>query len=85
MALRPSPDVIAKRLDQSAVLVDISTNRVFELNETGIRIWELLSQGTTVDAIAHQLIAEFDVEQLQATREVNALISRLESEGLLET
>ena len=49
LVLRPNPEVIAKRLDQTTVLVDISTSRIFELNETGTRIWELLGQGLNVE------------------------------------
>ena len=66
LVLRPNPDVIAKRLDQNTVLVDISTSRIFELNETGTRIWELLGQGLNVEQIVQHLVSEFEVEDSQA-------------------
>jgi hypothetical protein len=82
-ALRPSPDVIAKRLDQAAVLVHIPTSRIFELNETGTRIWELLGQGLNPERIARRLVEEFDVEDARASEEVSRLLTRLATEGLL--
>src|SRR5215510_5014894 len=53
---RPNPDVIAKRLDDAAVLVHLGTNRIFELNGTGMRVWELLGQGLGVDGIVRRLV-----------------------------
>jgi hypothetical protein len=81
--LRPNPEVIGKRLDQATVLVHIPTSRIFELNETGSRVWELLGQGLDADRIAHHLVDEFDVEDLQAADEVKNLLVRLRAEGLL--
>jgi len=83
MALRPNPDVVAKRLDEATVLVHIPTNRIFELNETGSRVWELLGQEVDRDRIVQHLIDEFDVENNQAASEVNDLLVRLQKEGLL--
>jgi Coenzyme PQQ synthesis protein D (PqqD) len=80
---KPNPDVLSKRLGQDTVLVHIATNRIFELNETGTRVWELLGQGLTIDRITHHLIEEFNVEATQAAGEVKELIVQLRAEGLL--
>ena len=85
IALRPNPEVIMKRLDEAAILVNIATNRIFELNETGTRVWELLDQGLDVDRIAPHLVGEFDVEDARAASEVKNLLLRLQTEGLLVT
>ena len=80
---RPNPEVIAKRLDQDTVLVDISTSRIFELNETGTRIWELLGQGLNVEQILQHLVSEFEVEDSQAAEELKTLLSQLQDQGLV--
>ena len=85
LVLRPNPEVIAKRLDQTTVLVDISTGRIFELNETGTRVWELLGQGLSVEHIVQHLVLEFEVADSQAAEEVTKLLSQLQNEGLLAT
>jgi len=84
LVLRPNPEVIAKRLDQATVLVDISTSRIFELNETGTRIWELLGQGLNVEQIVQHLVSEFEVEDSHAAEELKALLSQLRDQGLVE-
>ena len=59
LVLHPNPEVIAKRLDQTTVLVDISTGRIFELNETGTRVWELLGQGLGVNQSLESAVSTF--------------------------
>ncbi len=80
---RPNPEVIAKRLDRTSVLVHLATNKIFELNETGTRVWELLGNGLDIDSIVHHLVDEFQVEDMRAADEVKKLLAQLESAGLL--
>ena len=50
---RPNPDVIATTLEDSeSVLLDVKTRRYYSLNETGTRIWELLTDGQAVSGKA---------------------------------
>jgi hypothetical protein len=85
VTLRPNPDVIAKRLDQTSVLVHIPTNRIFELNETGSRVWEMIGESLNADQIVRRLADEFEVEEAQAADEVTELLTRLRDEGLLSS
>jgi hypothetical protein len=81
--LKPNPDVIAKRLDEVAVLVDVSTNRIFELNHTGARVWELMGEGFDSEQIVRLLVDEFDADLPIVASEVDNLLGRLRMEGLL--
>jgi hypothetical protein len=79
--LRPAADVIARRLGESAVLIRLNTNRIYELNDTGARIWELLSEGATRQQVVEALGAEFDDARIPEA--VDELIAMLRSEGLV--
>jgi hypothetical protein len=81
--LTPKADIVCRRLGDSAVLIDLETNGIFELNRTGFRVWELLHDGLTIDAMVHRLQAEFGVERLRATAEVETLLARLREERLV--
>jgi Coenzyme PQQ synthesis protein D (PqqD) len=83
--LRPQPDVVSRRLDDRTVLVNLRTNRIFELNRTGARFWELLGEGSSESQIVEGLLAEFDVPQDQLEREVRELTSQLLDEGLISS
>lgn len=80
---RPSPDVVAKRLGDSVVLVHMGTNRISELNRTGARLWELLTEGYDRAEIEERMLQEFDVNRAQLTAEIDALLSSLQAEGLV--
>ncbi len=84
MTWRPHPDVVGRRTDRSAVLVHVSANQIFELNETGARIWELISQGQSSTEVVHTLTHEFEISEARAHEELMALVQALNAAGLLE-
>ena len=67
-----------------AVLVDLATNNVFELNRTGRRVWEMLAEGAGRNAIRDRLEEEFTAESGQIENEVDALLTALRDEQLIE-
>jgi hypothetical protein len=81
--LRPRPGVVARDMNGSAVLVHLDTNRIYELNATGARIWSLLEQGLDRQSILSQLCEEFAVPAADIEQEVGELLAMLESEGLI--
>jgi hypothetical protein len=81
--LRQSPDVVSRRLDRAGVLVHLPTNRIFELNETGIRLWELIRDEGDTHRIVNRLAVEFDVDVERANREVRDLLHWFQQEGLV--
>jgi hypothetical protein len=82
--LRQSPDVVSSRLGDAGVLVNLRTNRILEVNATGIRIWELIGDGQAMSGIARQLQEEFDVDREQLQRELTRLVDDLVREGLVD-
>ncbi len=67
------------------VLVHLESNRIFELNETGARVWELISEGLERDQVVQRLVQEFAVDATRVSNELDALVADLEREGLLGT
>lgn len=84
-AYRPHPDVISTQLDEEeAVLLSLETQRYYSLNETGSRIWDLLSSGRTVDEIATAITEEWAVDYNEARQYVEQFLEELDEEGLVE-
>jgi hypothetical protein len=81
--LRPSQDVVFRSLEGEAVLVHLGTNRIYSLNPTGARFWELLAERRSDSEIKEQLMREFDVGAEQLESEIETLVASLESEGLV--
>jgi len=75
-------DVVAQRIGSDTVLVHMRTNRIYELNETGARLWELLAAGHAWVEVVDRLRAEFDVDEGRLIREVDEFLALLLDEGL---
>ena len=80
---RQSRQVVSSRLGDAGVLVHLQTNRIFELNATGVRIWELLGEGQGLAEIEGTLQGEFAADREALRAEVLALIEELSREGLV--
>ena len=84
VSVRRRPDVVARRVGETAVVVHLGSNRIYELNDTGARIWELAADGATVDALIEGLQGEFAADRSQIASEVVAIVEDFVREGLFE-
>jgi hypothetical protein len=80
---RPVPDVAYRELEGEIVLVHLGTNRIYSLNETGARFWELLASGSDRPEIERQLLDEFIIEPEELRREIDSMLGALADEGLV--
>jgi hypothetical protein len=80
---QPNPDVVSRRTGETAVLIHMPTGNVFELNTTGARVWDLLSEGLAVETIGERLSVEFDITAAVASAETARLIESLSAAGLI--
>jgi len=81
--IRPNPDVAWRRVEDEVVLVNLKTNRIYNLNRTASRFWELLNEGLQRETLERKMLEEFDVDESHLRREIDALIGELSSEGLV--
>ena len=79
----PSSEVVARRLGEELILVHLGSNRIFELNATSARLWELLVEGQDVAGIQSALKAEFHVDEATLIDEVATTLAALAAEGLI--
>jgi hypothetical protein len=84
LRLKRNPDVAWRRVEGEAVLVDLKTSRIYTLNPTGTRLWELLGEGHNSADIEATLLGEFDVAAADLHREVDRLLGELTEAGLIE-
>ena len=66
------------------VIVNLETNRIFALNETGSRFWELLAEGKSLPEIRETLTLGYAVDGLTLQQEIDELVSQLQAEALVE-
>lgn len=81
---RHSPDTAWRRIEDDAVILDLASGVYFSLNDTGARMWELLGQGLTADAVAEQVSEEYGSDVEAVRRDIFDLVRQLREEELLK-
>ncbi|WP_431040611.1 lasso peptide biosynthesis PqqD family chaperone [Streptomyces sp. P1-3] len=77
MALRLHPDISTADTEYGTVLLDGAGGRYWQLNATASAAFHALLDGGTVEAAAHRLTTEFDVDAARARDDVERLLSKL--------
>lgn len=76
--------VLVRFLDQESVLLNIETERYFGLDETGTRMWQLVTAAPKIEVAYQQLLDEYDVEPALLRSHLVELLDRLVENGLLQ-
>lgn len=77
-------NVLVRVLDNEAVLLNIETERYFGLDEIGTRMWQLTTTAPNVEAAYQALLNEYDVEPATLRQNLQDLLEKLCSNGLLQ-
>ncbi len=65
------------------ILVDLNTKRYYQLNETAMIVWKGLAHGKTIGEIVDEFTVNYEVEQQQAARSVQRLVSNFQNYKLV--
>ena len=80
-----NPEVVDTELEeQEVVLLHLESMRYYSLNLTGMRIWQGLKQGLSLQEISCRLQAEFAVEADRVEHSVVALVAELCEQQLVQ-
>ena len=77
------PDVRASFHPDGLTLLHISTGRVFVCNRTGARIWQGMSAGLNLDAIAEEISGEYGVAHDLARQHAGSFLGELHRQGFV--
>jgi hypothetical protein len=77
-------DVVFRKLEGEAVILNLETGTYFGLDAVGTRIWELVQEQGRVDAVLESLLQEFEVEPARCEQDLLGLLDQLYAKGLIE-
>jgi hypothetical protein len=83
MEISLSPQVTFKQVDDGALLLDRKGEAYYELDEVGMRLWQLLSANGDFDAAVAQLLQEYEVEEDLLRRELLELLEDMAQADLV--
>lgn len=78
-----SGDLLSTIVDKEIVILNTARNNYIELDEVGLRIWELLENPIRVDKLRDQLSREFEATPEQIIADVMPFLVDLDKEGLI--
>jgi len=73
----------AYRVDDSVIFLDREGGYCYSLNRTGARIWDLLAEPSSVDAICKSLCAEFAVDRQTCEDDVLEVLASMRKAALV--
>lgn len=77
-------EVVSQRLGDELVIVHLRTNRIFILNRTAARFWELLDRDSDLRTVKEKMVEEFDVDEQQLEVEFDDFLAVLSREQLVD-
>ncbi len=80
----PSPQVLAERLNDEVVLLDIRSGLYFGLNPVGAQIWSAIESGCTLSQAQKELQDSFDAHEAALREDVATLFAELEAKKLIQ-
>ena len=79
-----SSDQVSTDLGDETVILGLSSDEYFSLQNVGARIWEIIQEPKTVKEILDAILNDYAVESERCERDLLAVLQELAHEGLVE-
>lgn len=71
-------------VEGEVVVLDTAKSLYYSVNETGVKLWLALRDGTTEHALRRLLVEENGISEDKAAADVTAFLGELDAAGLLD-
>jgi hypothetical protein len=75
--------VLVRSLEKESVLLNLDAECYYGLDETGTRMWQVVTTAPNIQNAYEQLLGEFDVEAEPLRQNLSELLGKLVDNGLL--
>lgn len=75
--IKISENTVVQEMGDGIVILNLNTERFFEVNEVGKRFWELLTEHQEYTTALHVIQDEYDVSVEQLQEDMNRLMEDL--------
>ena len=87
---RPVGRIVVRRIGEDRLLVPVSglasqERAIFPINESGLFVWEHLSEGHDLEQTVQAMLREFDTDAERAQADCEQYANQLVEQKLLET
>lgn len=78
-----SDNVLFQQIGGECILLDMQSEQYFGLDETGARIWEILSENGDTEVALARMLSEYEVDEATLKNDMYKLLCELENEKLI--
>jgi len=78
-----SDTVFAQKVDEEMVLLDMSSENYFGLDEVGTAIWDAMQEVDTLQGVYDSMLAQYDVEPEVLKKDLIIFVEKLTESGLV--
>ncbi len=79
-----SDEVLFQGAGEEAVLLDLASERYFQLDPIGTRIWTMLGEDEHLQHVYDRLCAEYDGDPKNIAKDLLTLVAQLTEAGLVK-
>jgi hypothetical protein len=83
-AVKVPAETLAREIDGELVIISVTQETYFGLDEVGTRIWQLLTTSPRIQDAFDTLLDEFDVDSETLAGDLGRLVGELEAHGLIK-
>jgi hypothetical protein len=76
--------VITDDMDGEIIILNTESGKYFSTEKTGAIIWEMFSNGYTIDEVINALSNLFSSQEEEIKKDINVFLSQVITEGLLK-
>ena len=77
--------VLARKVGEETVILDLASGTYFGLDPVGARIWQLMNEGKTLAEVCVAMLEEYEVTRDDIERDVLKLAEELSAKQLINT
>ena len=79
-----APDsILVREVSGEAVLLNLDSGIYLGLDQTGFRMWAVLSTADSIGAAYEQLLSEYEVNPVQLLEDLDRLLDECKEQGIL--
>ena len=79
-----SSSIMLQVIDDEAMLMDMNTQKFYELNKGAVVLWKIMKEHSTFDAVINEMLECYEVSKEQVEKDLNVFIEYLISQGILK-
>lgn len=81
--IQRNPDILASKLDDDYVMMDMESGRYLGTNPVAARIWELIEEPVSFESLIIALLEEYDISREQCIKEVTVFLEEAMEQKLI--